>query len=162
MRSSRVNSSSQLILAAFAAFCTYFCMYAFRKPFTAGTFEGQEMLGVSLKTIFVISPFIFMVVCGVGLYIPYVAFHTTVFERIVAASRHPANLVFLMYVADAMGYLGYALVIGVKTAFPTPGLMLPFFRITLCVVATGSILALLVSLVYFYGKLRAAPEATEP
>ena len=45
------------------------------------------------------SPLLFMVLCGVGLYVPYVAFHTTVFERLIAASRHPSNLGFLMYLS---------------------------------------------------------------
>ena len=45
----------RLIVAAAAAFCTYFCMYAFRRPFTAGTFEGRELFGVGLKSVLVIS-----------------------------------------------------------------------------------------------------------
>jgi phosphonate degradation associated HDIG domain protein len=40
-----------------AAFATYFCMYAFRKPFAAARFEGQTFLDgeISLKTAFVVS-----------------------------------------------------------------------------------------------------------
>lgn len=40
-----------------AAFSTYFCMYAFRKPFTVGTYDGSVNLGFELdyKTLFVIS-----------------------------------------------------------------------------------------------------------
>jgi phosphonate degradation associated HDIG domain protein len=40
-----------------AAFATYFCMYAFRKPFAAARFDGQHFLGgeVALKTAFVVS-----------------------------------------------------------------------------------------------------------
>src|SRR5262249_31158409 len=49
-----------------------------------------------------VSPFLFMVLCGTGLYVPYVAFHTTVFERFIAASRRPCNFGFLMYVADSV------------------------------------------------------------
>lgn len=45
----------RLFVAGAAAFCTYFCMYAFRKPFTAGTFEDQEIWGLGLKTVLVIS-----------------------------------------------------------------------------------------------------------
>ena len=46
--------------AAVAAFATYFCMYAFRKPFSAGVYEGMTFLGsaVELKTVFVISQII--------------------------------------------------------------------------------------------------------
>ena len=42
--------------AIFASFCAYFCMYAFRKPFAAGSFEGEfGLLGIDLKTGLVIS-----------------------------------------------------------------------------------------------------------
>jgi hypothetical protein len=48
------------IYAATAAFCTYFCMYAFRKPFAAGAYEGVQFFGteIELKTAFVISQLI--------------------------------------------------------------------------------------------------------
>ena len=42
-----------------AAFCTYFCMYAFRKPFAVGEFEGDILLGfvppIAYKTLLVTS-----------------------------------------------------------------------------------------------------------
>ena len=47
--------------AIFAAFCTYFCMYAFRKPFSAAAYgDATVMLPVigktlDLKTVFVIA-----------------------------------------------------------------------------------------------------------
>src|SRR5256885_891588 len=46
--------------AIVAAFSTYFCMYAFRKPFAAAKFEGEFFLGstVALKTALVISQII--------------------------------------------------------------------------------------------------------
>ena len=39
------------------AFATYFCMYAFRKPFAVARFEGEQFLGgnIALKTAFVVS-----------------------------------------------------------------------------------------------------------
>lgn len=36
-----------------AAFGTYFCMYAFRKPFTAATYEGAALAGISYKVVLV-------------------------------------------------------------------------------------------------------------
>ena len=33
--------------AVAAAFGTYFCMYGFRKPFTAGKFEGADIWGLT-------------------------------------------------------------------------------------------------------------------
>src|SRR5258705_12471798 len=49
-----------VVFATAAAFTTYFCMYAFRKPFAAATFDGQKFLGsgVELKTALVISQII--------------------------------------------------------------------------------------------------------
>src|SRR5215831_1036695 len=40
-----------------AAFATYFCMYAFRKPLAAARFDGESFLGgnIALKTAFVVS-----------------------------------------------------------------------------------------------------------
>jgi hypothetical protein len=38
-----------------ATFGTYFCMYAFRKPFTTGLYENYELWGVGYKTILIIS-----------------------------------------------------------------------------------------------------------
>ncbi|MEC9326405.1 MAG: DUF5690 family protein [Verrucomicrobiota bacterium] len=44
----------------FAAFSTYFCMYAFRKPYGAATYEGLEFFGtgMTLKGAFLISQII--------------------------------------------------------------------------------------------------------
>ncbi|TWT98074.1 hypothetical protein Pla108_22300 [Botrimarina colliarenosi] len=61
-----------------------------------------------------LSPFFFMVMVGVGAYVPYVAFHTTVFERLIALYGERANLGYLMYLADASGYLGYVAVLITK------------------------------------------------
>jgi uncharacterized protein DUF5690 len=43
------------LLASALAFSTYFCMYAFRKPFAAGTYGAEPWLGLDLKTSFVAS-----------------------------------------------------------------------------------------------------------
>jgi hypothetical protein len=104
-----------------------------------------------------ISPFGFMAMCGVGLYVPYVAFHTTVFERLIAASRRPCNLGFLLYFADAIGYLGYAVVIVLKTTSSSPASLLPFFLASLLVVAGLAIGALAAAILYFEKKLTPRP-----
>ena len=36
-----------------AAFGTYFCMYAFRKPFTAASYRRRRVWGVGYKTVLV-------------------------------------------------------------------------------------------------------------
>ncbi len=48
-----------VVFATASAFSTYFCMYAFRRPFTAGTWGGDDATfletGVALKTAYVLS-----------------------------------------------------------------------------------------------------------
>lgn len=41
--------------AAFAAFGVYFCMYGFRKPFTAATFAGGTAFGIGEKTALIVA-----------------------------------------------------------------------------------------------------------
>lgn len=44
-----------LLQAALASFGAYFCMYAFRKPFTVATFDGLSFLGVDYKIVLIIT-----------------------------------------------------------------------------------------------------------
>lgn len=57
-----------------------------------------------------IDAFGFMVAMGIGLYLPYIAVHATLFERFIALTRDRANLGFLMYLADTAGYLAVCVV----------------------------------------------------
>ncbi len=74
-----------------------------------------------------IGPFPFMVMLGLGLYLPYVAIHTTIFERLIAMTRERGNLGFLMYVADAAGYFAYAALVLLRGWLPVTRDPLPFF-----------------------------------
>lgn len=47
--------SGSMLLAAVAAFCTYTCMFAYRKPFTAASFDDMALLGVNYKVWLVIA-----------------------------------------------------------------------------------------------------------
>ena len=118
---------------------------------------GFAMIGAATfaQWLGAMSAFPFMVICGIGLYIPYVAFHTTVFERLVAASRRPGNLGFLIYLADAIGYLGYWMVMVWKStgAGAVGNSILPAFRTTALVTSAASIAALMFAIVYFHRVL---------
>ncbi|MEM7557885.1 MAG: DUF5690 family protein [Planctomycetota bacterium] len=122
---------------------------------------GLSILAAWLRSVEAISPFVFMVACGVGLYIPYVAFHTTLFERLVAASSRPGNLVFLMYLADSTGYLGYTGIVVAKSFWWTPTEVLSLFLYLLVAIAGFSIIAMLAALFYFERRLRGDPERQE-
>ena len=53
------------------------------------------------------NPFWLIVLTGFGIYLPYLTITTSVFERMIAITRHKANIGFLMYIVDSIGYLGY-------------------------------------------------------
>ncbi len=74
-----------------------------------------------------VDGFTFMVLIGLGLYLPYVAFHTTVFERLIAVTRDRGNIGYLMYLADAFGYLGYVAVMLGRSVFPKGASFRVFF-----------------------------------
>jgi len=61
-----------------------------------------------------LEPLTFMILIGLGLYLPYVAVHTTVLERFIALTGERGNLGYLMYIVDATGYLGYVVVLLVQ------------------------------------------------
>lgn len=60
------------------------------------------------------SPVIWIVCAASGLYLGYVPYNCFYFERMLAAYRVPGNVGFLIYIADAFGYLGTVLVLLVK------------------------------------------------
>ncbi|MFN0067012.1 MAG: DUF5690 family protein [Limisphaerales bacterium] len=91
-----------------------------------------------------LGAFAFMVLLGIGLYLPYVAVHTTVFERLIALTRDRANLGYLMYVADAAGYLGYVAVMAARNVLKAQAEFLPFFLTAswvVVIVAAGAFVA---------------------
>lgn len=61
-----------------------------------------------------LSPAAWMILVGFGMYLAYVSFHTLLFERWIALFQHRSNIGFLMYIADAFGYLGSVGILFVK------------------------------------------------
>ncbi|MFI4933804.1 MAG: DUF5690 family protein [Caulobacterales bacterium] len=104
-----------------------------------------------------IAPLPWMILAGAGLYMAYTPFNAMLFDRLIAFSGRVATAGFLIYVADASGYVGsVALLIwrnfgGVKLNW------LQFF--TLSAYATSVLGAALTVLaaIYFRGRARAAP-----
>jgi len=107
-----------------------------------------------------LGAFGFMVLIGLGLYLPYVAVHTTLFERLLAMAEQRGNVGYLLYLADSFGYLGYVGVMLGKSFWGRSGSYLSFF-VTLAGLTAGlSTLLLLGSVAYFYNRTRGqrAPE----
>ena len=69
---------------------------------------GFVLLGISTLAwqAHLISPDVWMILAGAGLYTAYIPFNAVLFDRLVAFSGRIATAGFLIYVADASGYMG--------------------------------------------------------
>jgi Family of unknown function (DUF5690) len=108
-----------------------------------------------------LSGFSFMVLIGMGLYLPYVAIHTTVFERLLALAQQRGNVGYLLYLADSFGYLGYVAVMLGKSALAQAGDFLGFFtKLAASSVGLATVM-LLGGVVYFYRRTNADEKKEE-
>jgi hypothetical protein len=139
-----INGLAALILdnrraffAAMIASLTGFCLV------------GLALIGLN-KAWF--EGFQFMVLIGLGLYLPYFAVHTTIFERLIAMTGEKGNIGYLMYLADSFGYLGYVAVMLARGASKSDAGFLDFF-IALSWVAAGIAFVMLAGC-WFYFAMR--------
>ncbi len=111
-----------------------------------------------------LAPFPFMVLLGIGLYLPYLAVHTTIFERLIAMTRDRGTVGYLMQLADSFGYLGYVGVLLARNLLDPAKDFLAFF-ITLSWVGAGACLVLLLPCWRYFAAhpaTRSAPSAPLP
>jgi MFS family permease len=102
-----------------------------------------------------ISAFWWMVLNGLGLYLGYVPFNVVFFERKIAAIRKPANVGFLMYVADSFGYLGSIGILLFKNFGAEKMSYSNFFIRSVYIVSAIGIVFMFFSMVYFNRKIKA-------
>jgi hypothetical protein len=69
---------------------------------------GLLLLGVSTLMYQAgwLSPVVWMILSGAGLYMAYVPFNAMLFDRLIAVSGTVGTAGFLIYIADASGYVG--------------------------------------------------------
>ncbi|MGE8222138.1 MAG: DUF5690 family protein [Stenotrophomonas sp.] len=99
-----------------------------------------------------LHPLAWLVLVGFGLYLAYVPFNCVFFERLIATFKVAGNVGFVMYLADAFGYLGSVLVL---LGHEFSGLQLSWVRFFSSAVIHLSLLGgacLLLSLLYFHHK----------
>lgn len=99
-----------------------------------------------------VGPFEFMVLLGLGLYLPYVMVHTTVFERLLAVTRDKGSASFLLQLADSYGYLGYIAVIFGRGLLAKSDTFFEFFTALMLVVSILSTVLVIGAIFYFYKK----------
>jgi hypothetical protein len=100
-----------------------------------------------------ISPVVWMILSGAGLYMAYTPFNAMLFDRMIAATGQVGTAGFLIYLADASGYVGSVALLLVRNFGVAEMNWLSFF-ITTCHVAAVASLGLLVASVIFFARKR--------
>lgn len=122
---------------------------------TAMMFTAMGAILIILSTVLyenrLMSPVLWMIVSGIGVYLPYILFHCLIFERLVALLKFQGNVGFLFYIADAVGYLGSVLVLFLKevTGFSQSW---SIFFIKLNIQSAAVILVLAVFSTWYFNK----------
>jgi len=102
-----------------------------------------------------ISPILWMIMSGFGMYLAYIAYHTFLFERWIAVFKIKSNIGFLMYIVDAFGYLASSIVLFAKS-FIAPELnWLEVFKTVTYTTGFVTLILGLVTFSYFLNKQRA-------
>ena len=97
---------------------------------------------------------LWMQLTGLGLYISYVLFNSVFFERLLASYSIAGNVGFLIYVADAWGYLGSISVMLTKELLKLQLNWVSFYSQLVIVFAVVGVVASLFSLLYFNRKYK--------
>lgn len=97
---------------------------------------------------------IWMILIGTGLYLAYVPFNAILFDRLIAAFRHVANAGFLIYLADAFGYLGSISILLYKNFQFALISWMEFFLTLSYAVALIGFISTTFAFIYFYKKLK--------
>ena len=109
-----------------------------------------------------ITPFWWMTLTGVGLYMGYVPFNCMLFERLIASFKYVSNAGFIIYVADSFGYLGSDAILIIKNFSSLSVSWTDFFIQMVLVVSSAGIVLVLLSAVYFKRKYQGYFGLTNP
>ncbi|WP_284330282.1 DUF5690 family protein [Dyella flagellata] len=101
-----------------------------------------------------IDPLAWIGFTGFGLYLAYVPYSVTFFERMLATFRVTGNVGFIMYIADSSGYTGSVLVILLKQFGGMRLSWASFYGDTVMALSGIGMLITLGSAFYFYEKAR--------
>jgi len=101
-----------------------------------------------------ISPTLWMILIGLGLYLGYVPFNSIFFDRMLAAFQYVGTVGFIMYVADAFGYLGSVSVLFFKEFGYAKLSWLDFFISCAYIISIAGSALIGGSMLYFHLKHR--------
>ena len=101
-----------------------------------------------------ITPLVWMIASGAGLYVVYTPFNAMLFDRMVAVSGRVANAGFLIYVADASGYAGSCALLLWRNFGVAHMEWLTVFRLAIYTTTVVGLVLVTFSLFYFMGRAR--------
>lgn len=104
-----------------------------------------------------ISPIAWMTLIGLGVYLAYVPYNCTLFDRLIAVLRQKSNVGFLLYLADFAGYLGSVIIILYKNFGSGNISWLKFYTNMTYVVPLIIVVLLGYAYWYFERKLKNSP-----
>lgn len=117
---------------------------------------GMVLVGVSsfLFDRALISAPVWMIMLGLGLYLGYVPFNSILFDRLIATFKYVSTVGFLIYLADAFGYLGSIGVMMYKEFGQASLSWLDFFVGAGYVMSVVGSVLIIGSMIYFYFRHR--------
>jgi hypothetical protein len=99
-----------------------------------------------------ITPAQWMVILGTGLYMGYIPFNSIFFDRMLATFNYTGTVGFIMYLADAFGYLGSISVLYIKEFTGLQVGWLNFFINSGYYISAAGTLLMVSSMIYFQLK----------
>jgi hypothetical protein len=117
---------------------------------------GMILVGVGtfLFTHGLIEAPLWMVLIGTGLYMGYIPFNSIFFDRLIATFQYVGTVGFIMYVADAFGYVGSVGVLFIKEFSGAELSYMDIFITGGYVLSVVGLVLILSSMVYFHMKNR--------
>lgn len=115
---------------------------------------GLCICGVStlLFSAHLISPFFWMLLLGIGMFLAYTPIQVALFERIIALFKIKANAGFFVYICDACGYLGSVMLLLYKEFYMQD---LSWSKVLMnfsCILTVIGLLSLTGSYIFFLSK----------
>lgn len=115
---------------------------------------GMILIGIStfLFEQHIITPPVWMILIGLGLYMGYVPFNSIFFDRLIAAFQYIGTVGFIMYVADSFGYLGSVSILFFKEFGYASVSWLKVFMYSGYIISVAGTLLIAGSMLYFHLK----------
>lgn len=100
----------------------------------------------------VLDPFWWMIWVSLGLYLVYIPFNSIYFDRLIAAFSMKGNAGFLIYLADAVGYVGSVSVMLVKEGMSLEIKWTAFFSQNVMMLSFVGVFITIYAMYYFFLK----------